>query len=112
MTCLCRFGRSAKVIHFLGEKKPWDYQHDGEDGGDDEEGSSETGRCCSSSLYSDYVQQWWSVFNSSVLPLLSKEHTDPLLDTPSVEVTLSVTLSFTTLHGLLWNSFCSILKSV
>lgn len=91
-TCLCSFGHNARVIHFLGEKKPWDYQLG--DGDGDEESRSETGQCRSSSLYPDYVQQWWSVFKSSVLPLLSKEHTCPPSDTPDVEVTLYITLSF------------------
>ncbi|XP_053543425.1 glycogenin-1a [Ictalurus punctatus] len=77
------FGHNARVIHFLGEKKPWDYQLG--DGDGDEESRSETGQCRSSSLYPDYVQQWWSVFKSSVLPLLSKEHTCPPSDTPDVE---------------------------
>ncbi|MCJ8740449.1 hypothetical protein PDJAM_G00059260 [Pangasius djambal] len=79
------FGRSAKVIHFLGEKKPWDYEHVGDDDGEDEECSSESEQCRSSSQYPDYVQQWWSVFKSSVLPLLPEEHAHPLSDTPSVE---------------------------
>ncbi|KAG7321534.1 hypothetical protein KOW79_014392 [Hemibagrus wyckioides] len=78
-----QFGHNAKVIHFLGERKPWDYQHsDDDDDAGDEECSSETG---SSSLYPDYVQQWWSVYKESVLPLLWKEHTHPLSDTPTVE---------------------------
>ncbi|KAF5891440.1 glycogenin-1-like isoform X2, partial [Clarias magur] len=77
------FGRNAKVVHFLGEKKPWDYQH-GEDNGD-EEFSGETGLYRFSSLYPDYIQQWWSVFKSSVLPLFTEEHTQPLSATPSVE---------------------------
>ncbi|XP_060744117.1 glycogenin-1a isoform X1 [Tachysurus vachellii] len=74
-----QFGHNAKVIHFLGEKKPWDYQL-----GDDEECSSEK---VSSSLHPDFVQQWWCVFKSSVLPLLLKEHTHtpPLSDMPSVK---------------------------
>ncbi|XP_060753909.1 glycogenin-1-like isoform X3 [Neoarius graeffei] len=93
-----QFGHNAKVIHFLGEKKPWDYHHGDDE--DDEECSSETGPRRSSSLYPDYFQQWWSVFKSSVLPLLSKEHTHPLSDTPSMEVTLYITASrfFRTMH--------------
>ncbi|KAF7700449.1 glycogenin-1a isoform X1 [Silurus meridionalis] len=82
-----RFGHNAKVIHFLGEKKPWDSQPGDDDGGD-KESSSETGGGFSS-LYPDYTQQWWHVFKSSVLPFLSKEyytiHTIPVSDTPSTE---------------------------
>ncbi|MCI4386212.1 hypothetical protein PGIGA_G00059930 [Pangasianodon gigas] len=78
------FGCNAKVIHFLGERKPWDYEH-GDDDGEDEECSSESEQCRSSSLDPDYFQQWWSVFKSSVLPLLSEEHTHPLSDSPSME---------------------------
>lgn len=94
------------MIHFLGEKKPWDYQHGGDDDGgdgDDEERCSETAECCFSSPYPDYIQQWWSVFKSSVLPLFSEEHTPPLAVAPSVEVTLCITASFTTIHILWWN---------
>ncbi|KAI5622247.1 glycogenin 1a, partial [Silurus asotus] len=83
-----RFGHNAKVIHFLGEKKPWDSQPGDDDGGD-KESSSETGGGGFSSLYPDYTQQWWHVFKSSVLPFLSKEyytiHTIPVSDTPSTE---------------------------
>ncbi|KAM9469218.1 glycogenin-1a [Clarias gariepinus] len=77
------FGRNAKVVHFLGEKKPWDYQHGDDDG--NEEFSGESGLYRFSSLYPDYIQQWWSVFKSSVLPLFTEEHTHTISDTPSVE---------------------------
>ncbi|XP_053095774.1 glycogenin-1a isoform X2 [Pangasianodon hypophthalmus] len=84
------FGHNAKVIHFLGERKPWDYEHDDDGDGEDEECSSESEQCRSSSLDPDYFQQWWSVFKSSVLPLLLEEHTHPLSDTPSVEESVYV----------------------
>ncbi|TTH99993.1 Glycogenin-1 [Bagarius yarrelli] len=80
---LRRFGHNAKVIHFLGERKPWDYQHgDYDDDDDDEECSSETGP---SSPCPDYIRRWWSVYKSAVLPLLSKELPQPLPETPSLK---------------------------
>ncbi|XP_062872427.1 glycogenin-1a isoform X2 [Trichomycterus rosablanca] len=71
-----KFGHNAKVVHFLGERKPWNHHHHD---GDVEDHSSE------SEQRPDYVQQWWSVYESSVLPLLTDELTQQDQNTPGEE---------------------------
>lgn len=61
------FGRDAKVVHFLGATKPWNYKynlqtkrvmHDGTTSGSFHQLS--------------FLALWWNIYSASILPLLEK----------------------------------------
>ncbi|XP_006876332.1 PREDICTED: glycogenin-2 [Chrysochloris asiatica] len=60
-----QFGSGAKVVHFLGSAKPWSYKYNRQTGSVVDDGSG-----------SDFPHQlaflnlWWSIYHSHVLPLL------------------------------------------
>lgn len=65
-----RYGRDAKVVHFLGKVKPWDYSYDT---------TSKTIKGQSqdaSDMHPNYMIQWWELFCSSILPLMKEEYGD------------------------------------
>ncbi|XP_038671686.1 glycogenin-1-like isoform X1 [Scyliorhinus canicula] len=60
-----QYGADAKVVHFLGNVKPWNYTYD------------PTTRCvmrdghdCSSAVHPEFLNMWWDTFTTSVSPLL------------------------------------------
>ncbi|NXA36069.1 GLYG2 protein, partial [Eudromia elegans] len=61
------FGRDAKVIHFLGPTKPWNYKY-----------NLETRKVIPDSTASGSFHQlsflalWWDIYSASILPLLEK----------------------------------------
>ncbi|KAG9343626.1 hypothetical protein JZ751_013796 [Albula glossodonta] len=62
-----RYGGDAKVVHFLGKMKPWNYSYDAKSRtvkGDLQDQST---------LHPSYLLQWWDIYSSVVLPLM-KEH--------------------------------------
>ncbi|XP_051942746.1 glycogenin-1-like [Hippocampus zosterae] len=66
------FGHDAKVVHFLGKTKPWCYTYDAHSG--EVTGRSdgpESGR-----LHPDYLQSWWRLYATSVMPLLQRAYGD------------------------------------
>uniref|UniRef100_A0A8B9SGG0 glycogenin glucosyltransferase n=1 Tax=Anas platyrhynchos TaxID=8839 RepID=A0A8B9SGG0_ANAPL len=48
------FGRDAKVVHFLGATKPWNYKY-----------NLQTKRL-------SFLALWWNIYSASILPLLEK----------------------------------------
>ncbi|XP_058471857.1 glycogenin-1-like [Solea solea] len=65
-----QYGRNAKVVHFLGKLKPWNYSYDAEKG----EVKGHALSPDSSHLHPDYLVMWWQVYTKSVVPLLQKAH--------------------------------------
>ena len=61
---LLRFGSSAKVVHFLGSSKPWNYKYNPQTGSVLEEGSGRADQHQTS-----FLNQWWGIYHRRVLPL-------------------------------------------
>uniref|UniRef100_A0A3Q2VLL7 glycogenin glucosyltransferase n=1 Tax=Haplochromis burtoni TaxID=8153 RepID=A0A3Q2VLL7_HAPBU len=66
-----QYGQGAKVVHFLGKVKPWNYSYDAQSG--EVKGQSSLDPCV---LHPDYLLMWWQVYTKSVLPLLQKAYGD------------------------------------
>nr|XP_046268618.1 glycogenin-1-like [Scatophagus argus] len=67
-----QFGRDAKVVHFLGQMKPWNHTYDAQRG-------EVKGHSLSSDPHHphpDYVLMWWQLYAKSVLPLLQQAYGD------------------------------------
>ncbi|XP_023370829.1 glycogenin-2 [Otolemur garnettii] len=59
-----QFGSSAKVVHFLGATKPWNYKYNPQTGSVLEQGSA------SGSLHqASFLNLWWTIYQDRVLPL-------------------------------------------
>ncbi|MEQ2164677.1 hypothetical protein GOODEAATRI_009149 [Goodea atripinnis] len=67
-----QYGHDAKVVHFLGKVKPWNYSYDAQTG--EVRGHSVSPDPCH--MHPDYLLQWWQLYATSVLPLLQKAYGD------------------------------------
>uniref|UniRef100_A0A3Q0R3L5 glycogenin glucosyltransferase n=1 Tax=Amphilophus citrinellus TaxID=61819 RepID=A0A3Q0R3L5_AMPCI len=67
-----QYGQGAKVVHFLGKVKPWNYSYDAQRG--EVKGQASSPDPCG--LHPDYLLMWWQVYAKSVLPLLQKAYGD------------------------------------
>ncbi|XFG16879.1 hypothetical protein AB1E19_020503 [Capra hircus] len=71
-----QFGSSAKVVHFLGSSKPWNYKYNPQTGSVLEEGSGRADQPQTS-----FLNQWWGIYHRSILPLCenirNKDHQAP-----------------------------------
>lgn len=63
-----RFGGNAKVVHFLGSLKPWNYSYDAET----KSIRGHPQEPCT--LHPDFLLRWWDVFCTSVTPMLKEQH--------------------------------------
>ncbi|KAF0884525.1 GLYG2 protein, partial [Crocuta crocuta] len=59
-----RFGSSAKIVHFLGPTKPWNYRYNPQTGSVSEDGSG-----VASQHQTSFLNLWWAIYQRSVLPL-------------------------------------------
>ncbi|XP_017560595.2 glycogenin-1b [Pygocentrus nattereri] len=62
-----QYGANAKVVHFLGNTKPWSYTYDPKQRvvrGDIQEASTHPG----------FLLEWWTLYSSCVVPMLQKEY--------------------------------------
>ncbi|XP_059767941.1 glycogenin-2 isoform X2 [Balaenoptera ricei] len=59
-----QFGSSAKVVHFLGSMKPWNYKYSPQTGSVLEEGSGPVNQHQTS-----FLNLWWGIYHRSILPL-------------------------------------------
>ncbi|KAG7220796.1 hypothetical protein INR49_031453 [Caranx melampygus] len=66
-----QYGHEAKVVHFLGKSKPWNYSYDAQKG--EVKGHSLSS---DSHLHPDYLLMWWQVYAKSVVPLLQQAFGD------------------------------------
>lgn len=67
-----RYGHNAKVVHFLGEVKPWNHSYDAQRG--EVRGHLPSADPCQ--LHPDYLLMWWQLYSKSVLPLLQGTYGD------------------------------------
>lgn len=65
---LYSFGRDAKVVHFLGATKPWNYEHSLQTKRITQDGTTTSG----SFHHLSFLALWWNIYNASILPLLEK----------------------------------------
>uniref|UniRef100_A0A3P9P483 glycogenin glucosyltransferase n=1 Tax=Poecilia reticulata TaxID=8081 RepID=A0A3P9P483_POERE len=65
-----QYGHDAKVVHFLGKVKPWNYSYDVQRG--EVRGHSVSPDPCQ--MHPNYLLQWWQLYAASVLPLLQKAY--------------------------------------
>ncbi|XP_008308730.1 glycogenin-1 [Cynoglossus semilaevis] len=63
-----QYGHNAKVVHFLGAVKPWNYSYDSQRG----EMKGHSLSPGQGSLHPDYLLMWWQLYTRQVLPLLQK----------------------------------------
>ncbi|XP_036410303.1 glycogenin-1a isoform X2 [Megalops cyprinoides] len=62
-----QYGGEAKVVHFLGKVKPWNYSYDPKT--KSVKGHSQE----PSMVHPDYLLKWWEIYSTTVVPLM-KEH--------------------------------------
>lgn len=62
-----QFGASAKVIHFLGPRKPWSYTYHPQTGSVVEQGSG-----VDRARPEPFLSLWWAVYHAQVLPLYAR----------------------------------------
>lgn len=64
---LYSFGRDAKVVHFLGATKPWNYKYNLQTKRIMQDGTT------SGSFHQlSFLALWWNIYSASILPLLEK----------------------------------------
>uniref|UniRef100_A0A673H4W0 glycogenin glucosyltransferase n=1 Tax=Sinocyclocheilus rhinocerous TaxID=307959 RepID=A0A673H4W0_9TELE len=63
-----QYGANAKVVHFLGQMKPWSYTYNPTQRGvrGDAQASSQPG----------LLLQWWALYSAEVVPMLIREYGD------------------------------------
>ncbi|KAF1401234.1 Glycogenin-2, partial [Spheniscus humboldti] len=61
------FGRDAKVVHFLGATKPWNYKYNLQT-----KRVMEDGTVSGSFHQLSFLALWWNIYSASILPLLEK----------------------------------------
>ncbi|XP_075284007.1 glycogenin-2 isoform X3 [Opisthocomus hoazin] len=62
-----QFGRDAKVVHFLGATKPWNYKYNLQTKRVMQDGTT------SGSFHQlSFLALWWNIYSANVLPLLEK----------------------------------------
>lgn len=64
---LYSFGRDAKVVHFLGATKPWNYKYNLQT-----KRVMQDGTTSGSSHQLSFLALWWNIYSASILPLLEK----------------------------------------
>ncbi|KAF7657477.1 hypothetical protein LDENG_00026460 [Lucifuga dentata] len=79
-----QYGQDAKVVHFLGKVKPWNYTYDAQKR--EVKGHSQSPDLCQ--LHPDYLLMWWELYMKSVLPLLQKAYRDAPFNSGFIEETV------------------------
>ncbi|XP_059535986.1 glycogenin-2 isoform X2 [Myotis daubentonii] len=72
-----QFGSRAKVVHFLGPKKPWSYKYNPQTGSVLEEAP---GTAPQHQL--SFLNLWWNIYHHSVLPLYERIPDEPQQPSP------------------------------
>ncbi|CAI9572392.1 unnamed protein product [Staurois parvus] len=60
------FGANAKVVHFLGKVKPWNYTYDSKTKTVKGDAHDQT------LIHPEFLQLWWDMYTSRILPLLTE----------------------------------------
>ena len=63
---LGRFGANAKVVHFLGRTKPWNYTYDPQTKSIQSESHDPN------MAHPEFLSLWWNTFTTSVSPVLQQ----------------------------------------
>lgn len=84
--CFHRYGRDAKVVHFLGKVKPWNYSYDAQRS--EVKGHSLSPDQCH--MHPDYLLMWWQLYAKSVKPLLQQAYGDTPFNSGFVEASEEV----------------------
>ncbi|XP_032123689.1 glycogenin-2 isoform X2 [Sapajus apella] len=79
-----QFGSSAKVVHFLGSTKPWNYKYNPQSGSVLEQGSAP-----SSQHQAAFLNLWWTIYQNNVLPLYQSVQAGGALAAPGHTLCLS-----------------------
>ncbi|XP_064220618.1 glycogenin-2 isoform X5 [Aotus nancymaae] len=79
-----QFGSSAKVVHFLGSTKPWNYKYNPQSGSVLEQGSAP-----SSQHQAAFLNLWWTIYQNNVLPLYQSVQAGEALAAPGHTLCLS-----------------------
>lgn len=66
---LFRFGSSAKVVHFLGQSKPWSYTFDPQT-------KQISGGVQDAPTHPAFLLDWWTLYASTVVPVLQEQYGD------------------------------------
>ncbi|XP_037551146.1 glycogenin-1 [Nematolebias whitei] len=67
-----QYGQNAKVVHFLGKVKPWNYSYDAQRG--EVRGHSVPSAECQ--MHPDFLLRWWQLYARCVQPVLQKAYGD------------------------------------
>uniref|UniRef100_A0A8C5M738 glycogenin glucosyltransferase n=1 Tax=Leptobrachium leishanense TaxID=445787 RepID=A0A8C5M738_9ANUR len=60
------FGGNAKVVHFLGKVKPWNYSYD------TKTKSVKSGLYDQTQIEPEFLSLWWEIYSTRILPLLTE----------------------------------------
>lgn len=80
--CCYRYGHEAKVVHFLGKVKPWNYSYDTQR----REVKGHSLPADLRQMNPDYLLMWWELYSKSVLPLLQQAYGDTPFNTGCTQV--------------------------
>ncbi|RVE58706.1 hypothetical protein OJAV_G00197290 [Oryzias javanicus] len=64
-----QYGGNAKVVHFLGQTKPWSYTFD-------PKAKQVSGSGQEAAAHPTFLLDWWTLYASSVVPLLQEQYGD------------------------------------
>uniref|UniRef100_A0A4W5JJZ5 glycogenin glucosyltransferase n=1 Tax=Hucho hucho TaxID=62062 RepID=A0A4W5JJZ5_9TELE len=73
-----RYGGNAKVVHFLGQTKPWSYTYDPKT-------KRISGDMQETSTYPSFLLDWWILYSASVVPMMTEGYGDQPFHSGCVE---------------------------
>ncbi|XP_047424598.1 glycogenin-1b isoform X3 [Mugil cephalus] len=73
-----KYGGNAKVVHFLGKTKPWSYTFDPK--------SKQVSGRAQDSTHPTFLVDWWTLYSSSVVPMMQEQYGDKPFVSGCVEV--------------------------
>nr|XP_029511969.1 glycogenin-1-like [Oncorhynchus nerka] len=76
-----QYGGNAKVVHFLGQTKPWSYTYDPKT-------KRVSGDMQETSTHTSFLLDWWFLYSSSVVPMMVEGYGDQPFHSGCVEVHL------------------------
>lgn len=74
-----RYGGNAKVVHFLGKTKPWNFTYD-------PKAKQIGGSVHEATTHPTFLLDWWSLYSSEVVPMLQDQYGDLPFHSGCVEV--------------------------
>uniref|UniRef100_A0A4W5KA16 glycogenin glucosyltransferase n=1 Tax=Hucho hucho TaxID=62062 RepID=A0A4W5KA16_9TELE len=76
-----KYGGDAKVVHFLGQTKPWSYTYDPKT-------KRISGDMQETSTHPSFLLDWWILYSASVVPMMTEGYGDQPFHSGCVEVSL------------------------